>query len=98
MTVLGEQELQAASKRLGGWSVGHQGLKLTVTLADFKAALALVNRAGEMAEEDGHHPDIDIRYNRVTFLLVTHDAGGVTEKDVAMAERLDTLVTKNNIS
>jgi len=55
---------------------------------DFVTAMEFVNRVAAVAEEAGHHPDIDIRYNRVRLGLVTHDAGGVTERDAAMAARL----------
>jgi 4a-hydroxytetrahydrobiopterin dehydratase len=55
---------------------------------DFVAAMEFVNRVAALAEEAGHHPDIDIRYSRVRLGLVTHDAGGVTVRDSSMAERL----------
>ncbi len=55
------------------------------TFADFAAAMAFVNRLAEAAENAGHHPDIDIRYNRVRVALSTHDAGGITRKDVMLA-------------
>jgi 4a-hydroxytetrahydrobiopterin dehydratase len=86
---LDEQGLRDAAAKLPGWTVGEQGLKREVRFGDFKAALEFVNRVGELAEAEGHHPDIDIRYNLVRLALVTHDAGGVTEKDVAMAEKLN---------
>ena len=57
--------------------------------ADFRAALAFVNRVGELAERAGHHPDIDIRYNTVTLTLCTHDAGGLTTKDFELARAID---------
>ena len=50
--------------------------------------MSFVNKVAEFAESAGHHPDIDIRYNRVTLGLVTHDAGGITAKDAGMAARL----------
>ena len=53
---------------------------------DFAEAMTFVNRIAAMAEEAGHHPDIDIRYNRVRLGLVTHDAGGVTKRDADMAK------------
>ena len=56
---------------------------------DFVAAMEFVNRVATLAEEAGHHPDIDIRYNRVRLGLVTHDAGGVTPRDALMAVRLN---------
>jgi 4a-hydroxytetrahydrobiopterin dehydratase len=60
--------------------------------ADFVAAMVFVNRLAEEAESAGHHPDIDIRYNRVRVALVTHDAGGITQKDVALARIASGLV------
>jgi len=56
---------------------------------DFVAAMAFVNNVAAMAEAAGHHPDIEIHYNRVRLALVTHDANGITAKDVAMAENLN---------
>ena len=55
---------------------------------DFVEAMQFVNRVASIAEEAEHHPDIDIRYNRVRLALVTHDAGGVTERDANLAKRL----------
>jgi 4a-hydroxytetrahydrobiopterin dehydratase len=92
MKMLDEAGLREAAGRLPKWSVDSQGLQREVKLEDFKASLALVNRIGAMAEEEGHHPDIEIRYNRVKLTLVTHDAGGVTAKDVEMAEKLNALL------
>jgi 4a-hydroxytetrahydrobiopterin dehydratase len=70
------------------WSLTGGKLVREWRFKDFVAAMAFVNRVAAVAEEAGHHPDIDIRYNRVLLGLVTHDAGGVTEKDAAMAARL----------
>ena len=56
--------------------------------ADFVRAIEFVNRIAVLAEEAGHHPDIDIRYNRVRLGLVSHDAGGITERDARMATRI----------
>jgi 4a-hydroxytetrahydrobiopterin dehydratase len=58
------------------------------TFKDFVEAMAFVNRVAEIAETAGHHPNIDIRYNRVLLALVSHDAGGITERDIAMANRI----------
>jgi 4a-hydroxytetrahydrobiopterin dehydratase len=57
--------------------------------ADFRAALELVNRIGEAAEDLDHHPDIDIRWNTVTLVLSTHSAGGLTQLDIEAAHRFD---------
>jgi 4a-hydroxytetrahydrobiopterin dehydratase len=77
---------------LPGWQVENGELTRTFTFKDFLAALAFVNRLGERAEKAGHHPDVDIRYNRVRLGLVTHDAGGLTEKDFDLAAAADKLV------
>ena len=53
------------------------------------ASLAFVNQVGQLAEAAGHHPDIDIRYNRVRLALVTHDAGGLTAKDFDLAQKIN---------
>jgi 4a-hydroxytetrahydrobiopterin dehydratase len=58
---------------------------------DFAQALAFVNAVGRVAEEANHHPDIDIRWNRVTLRLATHSVGGVTERDLDLAARVDAL-------
>jgi 4a-hydroxytetrahydrobiopterin dehydratase len=82
---------EAASRlaALPGWQIENGQLTRTFSFKDFLAALAYVNRIGEQAEQAGHHPDIDIRYNRVRLSLVTHDAGGLTEKDFALAAIAD---------
>ena len=58
---------------------------------NFVDAMIFVNKVAEIAEEDSHHPDIRILYNRVTFTLSTHDAGGLTQKDFQMAHRIDSV-------
>ena len=60
------------------------------TFNGFVEAIAFVNRVADLAEQAGHHPDIDIRYNRVKLALVSHDAGGITARDAQMAARLST--------
>lgn len=71
-----------------GWRLQNGKLVREWTFKNFVAAMAFVNRVAEIAESSGHHPDIDIRYNRVLLGLVSHDAGGVTERDTVMAVRL----------
>lgn len=74
------------------WQIENGELTRTFTLADFRAALALVNQVGEFAEAANHHPDIDIRWNRVRLALVTHSEGGLTQKDFDLAAQIDSLV------
>jgi 4a-hydroxytetrahydrobiopterin dehydratase len=90
MPQLSESEIQQALSALPGWSHVTHTLTKTFTLPDFATAIALVNGVAEVAEKQGHHPDIDIRYNRVIFTLSTHDAGNaVTEKDVTLAREIE---------
>jgi 4a-hydroxytetrahydrobiopterin dehydratase len=70
------------------WRLQEGKLAREWTFKNFVAAMAFVNRVADIAESSRHHPDIDIRYNRVLLGLVSHDAGGVTERDTAMASRL----------
>lgn len=75
---------------LNGWTQREGMLRKTFTFKDFVAALAWTVRVGFLAEQHGHHPDIDIRYNRVTLALVTHDAGNqITSKDVELARAIE---------
>ena len=82
---LKESEISTRLKSLPGWKLESGELTRTFAFNDFVGSLAFVNKIGELAEKAGHHPDIDIRYNRVRLGLVTHDAGGVTAKDFDLA-------------
>jgi 4a-hydroxytetrahydrobiopterin dehydratase len=86
------QEVASRLSALPEWGIEEGVLTRTFRFKDFVAALAFVNRVGERAEEAGHHPDIDIRYNRVRLVLVTHDAGGLTAKDFDLAAFADELL------
>jgi 4a-hydroxytetrahydrobiopterin dehydratase len=70
-----------------GWTEVDDALERTFELENFVASLAFVNRVGELAEAEGHHPDIAIHYNRVTLRWWTHTAGGVTDRDRELAEK-----------
>lgn len=70
-----------------GWSEVDGALERTFELADFREALAFVNRVGELAESENHHPDISIEYKRVTLRWTTHSAGGITDRDEDLARR-----------
>jgi 4a-hydroxytetrahydrobiopterin dehydratase len=71
------------------WKLQSGKLVREWTFKDFVAAMNFVNRVATIAESAGHHPDIDIRYNRVLLGLVSHDAGGITKRDGDMAAKLD---------
>ena len=86
---LSEQELRDLLLELPEWAVEDGKLVRFWTFTNFVEAMAFVNRVAELAEQAGHHPDIDIRYNRVKLALVSHDAGGITARDARMARRLN---------
>lgn len=71
------------------WHLIGGKLVRTVVCADFPGVLAFVGQVGRLAEEADHHPDIDIRYNRVTLGLITHDSGGITRLDLDLARAID---------
>ena len=71
------------------WSLNGDMLQRTFRFDDFNGAIAFVNRLRDLAEGMQHHPDIMIRYNKVTLALTTHDAGGLTEKDFEFARATD---------
>ena len=73
------------------WREHDDALVREFELPSFPAAIEFVNRLAELAESEDHHPDIDIRYRRVTVSWTTHSAGGITDKDREMAERTSTL-------
>ena len=91
MSALSQQEIEARLGGLPAWKVVNGELERVFAFTDFVAALAFVNQVGSLAEEAGHHPDIDIRYNRVRLALVTHGAGGITTKDFDLAAATDRL-------
>ncbi|MBD3162605.1 MAG: 4a-hydroxytetrahydrobiopterin dehydratase [Candidatus Eisenbacteria bacterium] len=71
------------------WKGGH--LEREWRFPDFKGSLGFVNRVGELAEKAQHHPDVDIRYDRVLLRLSTHTEGTVTERDLSLAKQIDAL-------
>jgi 4a-hydroxytetrahydrobiopterin dehydratase len=90
--VLSPAEVDAALAEQGiEWARHDDVLTTTVTLHDFVAALSFVNALGAAAEAANHHPDIDIRWNKVTLVLTTHDSGGLTVLDLALAAAIDRL-------
>lgn len=80
------------------WSLEEGGsrLKRRVELADFRAAIDFVNRVAELAEQQGHHPDIAIHWNRVDLVLWTHKIGGLHENDFILAAKIDRLLEEPN--
>jgi 4a-hydroxytetrahydrobiopterin dehydratase len=85
-------EIQSALVALPHWKRRGKIITRTFAFKDFPAAIKFVNRVAVLAEKAWHHPDIDIRWNKVTLALTTHDQGGLTEKDFALARKFDRLV------
>jgi 4a-hydroxytetrahydrobiopterin dehydratase len=94
MFPLPDAEVASRLSSLPAWNVKRGELERTFVFADFRAAIAFVNQVAEEAEAAGHHPDIDIRYNKVHLALVTHDAGGLTLKDFRLAAAADKIVSE----
>jgi 4a-hydroxytetrahydrobiopterin dehydratase len=82
---------EVAAEGLDGWTFEDDCLRARFETGDFVTGLRLVNRIGEAAEAANHHPDLDLRYPTVAVTLTSHDAGGVTGRDVAMARRISQL-------
>jgi 4a-hydroxytetrahydrobiopterin dehydratase len=92
MHAFSADEARSRLDALPDWQIESGELVRTFQFKDFRAALHFVNQLGEAAEKAGHHPDMDIRYNRVRLSLVTHDAGGLTAKDFDLAGEAEHLV------
>lgn len=86
--LLSPEEIQLALKDLSDWSLDGRAIVAEYTFRDFSDALIFVNTVAQEAEQLNHHPDIDIRYNKVKMLLTSHDAGGITRRDTRMATRI----------
>ena len=88
-TALSDLEIQRALGTLPGWARRGDTLQKTFTMRTFAEVITLFNRVAAEAERANHHPDIDIRYTKVTFTLSSHDAGGITQKDLDLASAID---------
>src|SRR6185436_12001089 len=82
-------QIEEAVKRYPDWSEIGDALQRTYQFKDFVEAMRFVNRVADAAEAAQHHPDILIRWNKVTLTLSTHDAGGITQKDFDLAAKCD---------
>lgn len=90
--LLTADEVTARLRDLPEWSGDTSGITRTVSLATFPAAISVVDRVAEVAEELNHHPDIDIRWRTLRFVCATHHAGGVTARDFELARRIDEIL------
>lgn len=93
---LDDSQIQARLAPLAGWQRLGQEIRKTFQFASFPAAIAFVDQVAEEAERADHHPDIDIRYRQVTLALSTHSAGGLTEKDFALAEAIERIQNRGS--
>lgn len=91
MAKLTPKEIKAALPSVSQWQKKGAMIQRTFVFKDFPASVKFVNAVARLAERAGHHPDIDIRWNKVTLALTTHDEGGLTEKDFTLAKKFDAL-------
>lgn len=89
---LTEEEIRERLTRLGGWSRAGNWIEKKYEFKNFLRAMSFVNAIAYVAESMSHHPDIIVRYNEVTLRNWTHAAGGITEYDFALAEKIDALI------
>ena len=89
--VLSDAEVQQALQRLPGWKKNGNAIERNFQFTTFVQAMDFVNQIAEAAEAVNHHPDIHVSYNKVTLVLVSHDAGGVTQRDIRMAAKINEL-------
>lgn len=95
MALLSDGEIDEALRGLAGWERSGDEIVKTYELASFPVAIAFVTRVGFLAEKANHHPDLDIRWRKVKVALSTHDQGGITEKDAALAGEIESVAAGN---
>ncbi|HET7371897.1 MAG TPA: 4a-hydroxytetrahydrobiopterin dehydratase [Gemmatimonadaceae bacterium] len=89
---LSDLEIQRALGSLAGWTRRGDTLTKTFSFDRFPDGIAFVDRVAKIAEDMNHHPDIDIRYTKVAMTLSTHDAGGITQSDLDLAGRIESVL------
>lgn len=92
MAVLTDDQVDAALPDLPGWERAEGALRRSIKFPSFLDGIDAVRRVADKAEEKDHHPDIDIRWRTVTFALVTHAVGGITQNDIGMAREINQIV------
>jgi 4a-hydroxytetrahydrobiopterin dehydratase len=91
VALLSPEEIDKHIRAMPGWRQVGSSLHKKFTLKTFSAAMELINRIADAAEKANHHPEIDIRFNVVEITLSTHSAGGITTKDLTLAQQIDEL-------
>jgi 4a-hydroxytetrahydrobiopterin dehydratase len=92
MPLVSDIEIEAFVEAHPGWAHEGSAISRTYELADFNESMGFVTRVALSAEKANHHPDIDIRWNKVTLTLSTHSEGGITAKDLDLADLCDGLI------
>ncbi|MGA7318529.1 MAG: 4a-hydroxytetrahydrobiopterin dehydratase [Silvibacterium sp.] len=92
MPILSRDDVREKLKLLPNWREEQDEIIRQVAFPDFVAAMDFVNAVASKAEAAGHHPDIEIRYNKVRLALVSHDAGGLTQRDFDLAAAIEALL------
>ena len=90
-TPLPDHEVDSALKELPTWTRDQKMIVRRFEFADFADAMVFVNKVAEAAEEANHHPNIYISWNKVRMELTSHDSGGITQRDLRMARRIDSI-------
>ena len=92
MAELTPEKIKAALPSIKDWKKQSASITRTYQFKDFAQAMEFVNEVAALAEEANHHPDIDIRWNKVTLVLTTHSEGGLTQNDFDLAMKIDSLI------
>jgi|SRR5580698_11656857 4a-hydroxytetrahydrobiopterin dehydratase len=95
MSTLDSKQVLRRLRTIPGWKARSRTIRRRFEFQRFTEAVDFVNRVARQAERKNHHPDIDIRWNKVTLALSTHSAGGLTAKDFSMARECDTIYTRH---
>jgi 4a-hydroxytetrahydrobiopterin dehydratase len=89
MALIPETEIDERLRALPGWTRAGKAIRRTYEFGSFKDAIAFVNRVAELAERQDHHPDMLVEYRKVTLTLSSHDVGGLTARDLRLAQAID---------
>jgi 4a-hydroxytetrahydrobiopterin dehydratase len=92
MPKLTQDQIQKELETLSGWCLANDAISKRYDLPTYPDAVAAITRVGFEAEKDDHHPDVTMNWKRITFSLTTHDSGGLTEKDFALARKIESLL------
>lgn len=96
MKLLSKKEIEHDLAKLAGWTIHGKVIRRNIEFADFAQAMGFTCSIALYAERAQHHPDIDIRWNKILLSLSTHSAGGITEKDISLAREINSLTEVHN--